>query len=156
MRSAELCYNTGMEMSHEARAEAAFLRGMNCAQAVVLAFAEDFGMDASLAAKVACGLGGGVGRTREVCGAVTGAALVLGLRYGADKSVVYPHVQDFMARFRAECGSVVCRELLAGVQVTAGGAPEPRTDEYYRKRPCVELVKLAARILDQMAEGDGR
>lgn len=139
-----------METTHEELAEAAFRRGMNCAQAVVLAFAADFGLDGDLAAKVACGLGGGVGRTREVCGAVTGAALVLGLRYGADKSVVYPHVQDFMARFRAECGSVVCRELLAGVQVTAGGAPEPRTDEYYRKRPCVELVKYAAKTLEEM------
>ena len=81
---------------------------------------------------------------------------MLGLRHGADKSVVYPHVQDFMARFRAACGSVVCRELLAGVATAPGGAPEPRTDDYYRKRPCVELVKLSARILDKMAEGAGR
>ena len=145
-----------METTHEERAEAAFRRGMNCAQAVVLAFAADYGLDEALAAKVACGLGGGVGRAREVCGAVTGAAVVLGLRHGADKSVVYPHVQDFMARFRAACGSVVCRELLAGVSTAPGGAPEPRTDDYYRKRPCVELVKLSARILDKMAEGAGR
>lgn len=137
-------------MTHEEKAETAFRRGMNCAQAVVLAFAEDFGMDEALAAKVACGLGGGVGREREVCGTVTGAAVVLGLKYGADKAVVYPQVQDFIARFRAACGSIVCRELLAGVKVTTGGAPEPRTEEYYKKRPCVELVKLSARILEEM------
>ncbi|MGN0855233.1 MAG: C-GCAxxG-C-C family protein [Kiritimatiellia bacterium] len=139
-----------MSMTHEEKAETAFMRGMNCTQAVVLAFAADFGMDEALAARVACGLGGGVGREREVCGAVSGAAIVLGLRYGEDKAVVYPHVQDFIARFRAACGSIVCRDLLAGVKVTAGGAPEPRTEAYYRKRPCVELVKLSARILDEL------
>lgn len=137
-------------MTHVEKAEALFMSGMNCSQAVFGAFAEDFGMDASTAAKVACGLGGGVGRLREVCGTVTGASLVLGLKYGADKAVVYPHVQDFCARFKAECGSIVCRELLAGVSATTGGAPEARTAEYYKKRPCVELVKLSVRLLDEM------
>lgn len=137
-------------MTHVEKAEALFLSGMNCSQAVFGAFAEDFGMDASTAAKVACGLGGGVGRLREVCGTVTGASLVLGLKYGADKAVVYPHVQDFCARFKAECGSIVCRELLAGVPATTGGAPEARTAEYYKKRPCVELVKLSVRLLEEM------
>lgn len=126
------------------------MSGMNCSQAVFGAFAEDFGMDASTAAKVACGLGGGVGRLREVCGTVTGASLVFGLKYGEDKVVVYPHVQDFCARFKAECGSIVCRELLAGVPATTGGAPEARTAEYYKKRPCVELVKLSVRLLEEM------
>ena len=137
-------------MTHIEKAEALFMSGMNCSQAVFGAFAEDFGMDASTAAKVACGLGGGVGRLREVCGTVTGASLVFGLKYGADKAVVYPRVQDFCARFKAECGSIVCRELLAGVPATTGGAPEARTAEYYKKRPCVELVKLSVRLLDEM------
>ena len=137
-------------MTHIEKAEALFMSGMNCSQAVFGAFAEDFGMDASTAAKVACGLGGGVGRLREVCGTVTGASLVFGLKYGEDKVVVYPHVQDFCARFKAECGSIVCRELLAGVPATTGGAPEARTAEYYKKRPCVELVKLSVRLLDEM------
>jgi hypothetical protein len=79
---------------------------------------------------------------------VTGAVLALGMRRGPDKDAVYPVVQDFVARFRAECGSVVCRELLAGTGATAGGAAEERTKEYYRKRPCVELVKLAAGLLE--------
>lgn len=137
-------------MTHVEKAEALFMSGMNCSQAVFGAFAEDFGMDASTAAKVACGLGGGVGRLREVCGTVTGASLVLGLKYGEDKAVVYPHVQDFCERFKAECGSIVCRELLAGVPATTGGAPEARTAEYYKKRPCVELVKLSVRLLEEM------
>ena len=136
-------------MTKVEKAEELFKSGMNCSQAVFCAFADEFGMDSETAAKVSSGLGGGVGRTREVCGAVTGAALVLGMRHGPDKNAVYPSVQDFIAKFKAECGSVVCRELLAGTGATAGGAAEERTKEYYRKRPCVELVKLAAGFLEE-------
>ena len=134
-------------MTREEKAEALFASGLNCAQSVFGAFADEFGMDADLAARVSCGLGGGVGRLREVCGAVTGGALVLGMRHGPDKTAVYPRVQDFAAAFRREAGSVVCRDLLAGTGATAGGAPEARTAAYYAKRPCAELVKLAVRLL---------
>ncbi len=143
-------------MTHEEKAESLFRSGMNCSQAVFGAFAADFGVDESLAAKIACGLGGGVGREREVCGTVSGASLVFGLKYGEDKAVVYPYVQEFCRRFKAECGSIVCRELLAGVGATTGGAPEARTEQYYRKRPCVELAKLSARILDDMLAEEAR
>ena len=136
-------------MTREEKSEELFRSGMNCSQSVFCAFADEFGMDADTAAKVACGLGGGVGRLREVCGAVTGAALVLGMRHGPEKTVAYPHVQAFAEKFRAECGSIVCRELLAGTGATQGGKPDERTKEYYRKRPCVELVKLAARLLEE-------
>lgn len=136
-------------MTKPERAVELFKGGMNCSQAVFCAFAEDFGMDAETAAKVSCGLGGGVGRMREVCGTVTGAALVLGMKYGPDKTAAYTKVQDFCAKFKAECGSIVCRELLAGTGATTGGAPDARTAEYYKKRPCAELVKLAARLLDE-------
>ncbi len=136
--------------SREAKAEVYFREGLNCAQAVFCAFADEFGIDPELAKRISCGLGGGVGRQREVCGTVTGASLVLGLRHGSDKSVVYPFVQDFCVRFRAETGSIVCRELLAGTGATTGGVPEARTPAYYRKRPCVDLVKLAVRILEEM------
>ena len=136
-------------MDRAEKAEALFLSGCNCAQAVFAAFADEFGMDETTAQKVSCGLGGGVGRLREVCGAVTGATLVLGMRLGPDKADVYPAVQDFCARFKAECGSIVCRELTAGTGATAGGQAEARTPEYYKKRPCVELVKLAAALLEK-------
>jgi len=136
-------------MTRKEKAEELFRSGMNCSQAVFCAFADEFGMDQETASKVSSGLGGGVGRTREVCGTVTGAALVLGMRHGPDKNAVYPAVQDIVAKFKAECGSVVCRELLAGTGATAGGAAEERTKEYYRKRPCVELVKLAAGFLEE-------
>lgn len=128
-------------------AEMLFVSGLNCAQSVFCAFADEFGMDLETAKKVSCGLGGGVGRLREVCGAVTGATLVLGMRHGPDKNDVYPKVQDFCARFKEKCGSIVCRELLSGTGATQGGAAEARTPDYYKKRPCVELVKLAVELL---------
>ena len=129
------------------RAEELFKSGLNCAQAVFCAFADEFGMDDETARRVSCGLGGGVSRMREVCGTVTGAALVLGMRHGPDKAVTYPFVQDFCAKFKAETGSIVCRELLAGTGATTGGAPEERTEMYYRKRPCVNLMRLSAELL---------
>lgn len=128
-------------------AEMLFVSGLNCAQSVFCAFADEFGMDLETAKNVSCGLGGGVGRLREVCGAVTGATLVLGMRHGPDKNDVYPKVQDFCARFKEKCGSIVCRELLSGTGATQGGAAEARTPDYYKKRPCVELVKLAVELL---------
>ena len=127
-----------------------FKTGACCSQAVFCAFAEDFGMDADTAMKVSAGLGGGVGRMREVCGAVTGATLALGMKYGPDKAAVYPHVQELCARFKAECGSIVCRELLDGTGASQGGAPEARTEAYYRKRPCAEMVRLAAELAAQV------
>ena len=130
------------------RAEELFRNGLNCAQAVFCAFAGDFGMDEATARKVACGLGGGVGRLREVCGAVTGAALVLGLRHGPDKAPVYEQVQALAAAFKQRMGTYICREHLAGTGATTGGAPSPRTDEYYRVRPCAELVRAAAELLE--------
>ena len=127
-----------------------FKTGACCSQAVFCAFAEEFGMDPDTAMKVSAGLGGGVGRMREVCGAVTGVTLALGLKYGPDKAAVYPHVQELCARFKAECGSIVCRELLDGTGATQGGSPEARTEAYYRKRPCAEMVRLAAELAAQV------
>ena len=141
-------YTVDMEKSD--KAVELFKTGACCSQAVFCAFAEDFGMDAETAMKVSAGLGGGVGRMREVCGAVTGATLALGMKYGPDKAAVYPHVQELCARFKAECGSIVCRELLDGTGATQGGSPEARTDAYYRKRPCAEMVRLAAELAAQV------
>ena len=135
-------------MNRVEKAEALFTDGCNCAQAVFTAFADEFGLDEELAKRLACGLGGGVGRMREVCGAVSAAAMVIGMRLGPDKMKAYPVIQDFCAKFKAEAGSIVCRDLLEGMGATTGGAPEARTPSYYAKRPCVELVKLAASLLE--------
>jgi len=134
-------------MNRIEKAEGLFRSGCNCSQAVFAAFADEFGLDEELAKRVACGLGGGVGRMREVCGAVSAAAMVLGMRHGPDKSAAYAAIQEFGRKFRETTGSVVCRELLEGTGATTGGAPETRTAGYYGKRPCVELVKLAASLL---------
>ena len=131
------------------KAEKLFKGGLNCAQSVFTAYADEFGLDEELAKKVSCGLGGGVGRMREVCGAVSAAAMVIGMRLGPDKTAAYPAIQDFCAKFKAETGSIVCRELLSGTGATTGGAPEERTQAYYSTRPCVELVKLAATLLEE-------
>lgn len=139
-------------MDRAEEAASLFRGGCNCAQAVFAAFADEFGLDEGFAKRIACGLGGGVGRQREVCGAVLAATMVIGLRHGPDKELAYPAVQGFCAAFKEKCGSIVCRELLKGTGATSGGAPEPRTPGYYAKRPCVELVKLAASLLD----GEGK
>ena len=142
---------------HAELARSLFLQGYNCAQAVVCAFGDITGLDIDAAARMASSFGGGLGRLREVCGTVSGAALVLGIAKGyADptdfeaKKAHYHLVQEFARRFREQNGSIVCRELLSGVSATSGGDPEARTPEYYQKRPCPNLAWQAAHILDEM------
>lgn len=142
---------------HAELARSLFLQGYNCAQAVVCAFGDVTGLDIDAAARMASSFGGGLGRLREVCGTVSGAALVLGIAKGyADptdfeaKKAHYHLVQEFARRFREQNGSIVCRELLSGVSATSGGVPEARTPEYYQKRPCPNLAWQAAHILDEM------
>lgn len=140
------------------RAAELFKSGKNCSQALFVAFAEAQGLDTELASRISAGLGGGVGRMREVCGAVTGATLALGFVYGEDKNGVYDKVQKLCAAFKAQTGSIVCREMLAaakGGNVEVGGKAEARSAEYYRKRPCVELVRLAAELLAAELPEDG-
>ena len=144
---------------HAQLARSLFLQGYNCSQAVFCAFCDVTGLEIDAAARMASSFGGGLGRLREVCGTVSGAALVLGMTRGyadpkdyAAKKVHYALVQEFARRFREANGSIVCRELLRGVNVTEGGDPERRTAEYYRKRPCPNLAYCAAEILDGMLE----
>ena len=104
-------------------AKSYFMKGYNCSQAVVLAFADRTGFDEPTSAKLASSFGGGFGRMREVCGTFSGMVLVLGLLYGydaanetetANKKLHYARVQALAERFRAEFGSIICRELLTG------------------------------------------
>ena len=139
------------------RAKELFMKGYNCSQAVACAFTELTGQDEETMARLSSSFGGGLGRMREVCGAVSGAAMVLGLRKGfsdpkdaAAKKEHYQLIRQFAARFKEENGSVICRELLSGVPVTPGGDPEERTPEFYKKRPCAELVYLAAEITEEL------
>ncbi len=144
-------------MDHAEQAKQLFLQGYNCAQSVVCAFEDVTGLDRAAGARLSASFGGGMGRLREVCGTVSGALLVLGIACGYDdprdpeaKRRHYHLVQEFARRFRETNGSIVCRELLQGVQVTPGSDPEERTPEYYAKRPCPRLAWEAARILDEM------
>ena len=153
-----------------------FIFGCNCAQAVLLAFSDVTGLDSDIAMRLASSFGGGMGRMREVCGAVSASLMVLGLVCGydadaptekADKAAHYARVQELAARFRAAQGSIVCREILAlrAEKLRAEGAdgerdaqmdamastdptPTPRTEDYYRARPCVAVVECAAELLD--------
>ena len=143
--------------THGDLAEKLFREGYNCSQAVLLAFSDVTGLDNETAAKVASGFGGGLGRMREVCGAVSGAAMVLGLVRGYSdskdfnaKKAQYNLVQEFAKRFKEKNGSIICRELLSGVKTSKGLDPEARTDTYYKKRPCPLLVRDAADILDEL------
>ena len=148
-------------IDHADLARELFMKGYNCAQAVFCAFGDMTGLDIDTAAKLASSFGGGLGRLREVCGTVSGAALVLGIVRGYStpgdqevKAAHYRTVQEFARRFSEQNGSIICRELLAGTGATTGGEPEPRTPDFYKKRPCPELAWCAARILDQMLNGD--
>lgn len=139
------------------RARGYFLEGYNCAQAVVMAFDDVMGMDAAMLARLATSFGGGMGRMREVCGTVSGMAMVAGAiepsanpKNMSERQANYALVQSFANRFRSENGDIVCRRLL-GLEPMAERAetamPSERTAEYYKKRPCVEYVASAARIV---------
>ena len=144
-------------MDHGEKAKRLFLEGYNCAQAVLCAFEDEIGQDRTLLAKMASSFGGGMGRLREVCGAVSGALMAIGLIRGYSdpkdfdgKKEQYAFVQEFARRFREQNGSIVCRELLSGVAVKEGTEPEKRTDDYYKKRPCPDLIYCAAHIAEEM------
>lgn len=127
------------------RAIELFMEGKNCSQAVFAAFAPDLGLSEEMALAVSIGLGGGVGRMREVCGAISGSAMVVGLKYPElDKTEVYQLVRQIMDEFKKTNHSIVCKELLGLVEAEKSSAPEARTPEYYQKRPCVKIVEDAA------------
>lgn len=148
------------EQNGKSRAERAvetFYEGYNCAQSVFVAYADLFGMERETALKMSSAMGAGVGRMREVCGAVSSMALLAGLKAGnADpedeeaKERVYALVQRLSERFRTENGSIICRELLGiALGVQEGAKPSPRTKAYYASRPCPKLIACAARIIEE-------
>lgn len=143
------------------RAKELFEQGYNCCQSVAVAFASEMGLSEEMAARLASGFGGGMGRLREVCGAVSGMVLVSGMLHGysdpkarEEKKELYARVQRLAAQFREQNGSIVCRELLGLEKAEGSPVPSPRTAEYYRKRPCGELIRLAASILEQDQQDD--
>ena len=143
-------------MTKKEKAIALFKEGHNCSQAVLLAFAEDLGLDPVTAIKIATPFGGGMGRMREVCGAFSGLLMVAGLKYAsADpkdpkaKAEHYALVQKLAEEFKKQNGSIICRELL-GLTAPQDPTPEPRTQQYYQKRPCADMVGSATEILENL------
>ena len=150
---------TVCEKSRGDRARELFREGYNCSQAVTLAFAEELearGISREMAAGLASSFGGGLGRLREVCGCVSGRALVCGALEGytdpkaaVEKQDHYKKIQELVTTFKNENGSYICRELLAGINTDTNPVPEARTESYYKKRPCAELAACAADILER-------
>lgn len=143
-----------------------FLKGYNCSQSVVAAFAPQLGLTEETALRLSAGFGAGIGRMREVCGAFCGVVTVLSMVYAdptdpKDKSRMYTLVQQAAEQYRARNGgSIICRELLAkaGAAPAGGTAAEERTADYYKKRPCPELCRLCADLCTEFiaAHPEGR
>lgn len=162
-----------MEARRE-RAKELFLEGYNCSQAVFVAYADKYGLDKELALRLSASFGGGMGRMREVCGAVSGMMMVAGMETGQvkprdaeSKKANYDMVQKLAKRYKEEYGSIICKELLGlvpmhGQEKKDGDGnelkiaeftdtrPEARTEEYYKKRPCLEQIQKACDILDEI------
>lgn len=143
-------------MTRAEQAMALFKAGYNCAQAVACAYEDVLQMDRDTIARLVSSFGGGFGRMREVCGAVSGMVFVLGALTGyadpaaqEEKVAHYANVQKLCKAYEAENGSIVCRELLGLDHKADDPVAERRTAAYYKKRPCVELVGCAAGILEQ-------
>lgn len=138
--------------NYAAYAAELFENGYNCAQAVTVAFCDVTGLEPKAAAAMSSSFGGGMGRMREVCGAVSGMLLVAGILYGYDapgddsaKAAHYQRVQQMAEHFRQEAGSIICRDILKNPP--SDPSPTPRSEEFYRMRPCTRMVYLAAEIL---------
>ena len=142
-------------MDHSYKAAELFMNDCNCAQAVMVAFCDVTGLDEEFASRLASGFGGGMGRMREVCGAVSGMVMVLDILYGytdpgeedCSKAAHYALVQELAEQFRQEAGSILCRDILDNPPSDPN--PTPRTEDYYKTRPCAHMVMTAARILDK-------
>ncbi len=152
------------KINHAEKAKSLFESGYNCCQAVLCAYADELGIDETTALKIASSFGGGMGRLREVCGAVSGMFMVCGLRDGytnidgvnahEEKMSHYERIQELARKFINENGSIICRELLGLAPKKSSldmdsPVPEKRSDEYYKKRPCAELVAMAASFLEK-------
>lgn len=146
-------------MTREEKAREYFIKGYNCAQSVVLAFEDLIPIDKETLINLSAGFGGGFGRTRNLCGAVSAMAIVLGVlqdkSFGDDKEEIanskkeiYKRISDLDAQFKEINGSDNCAVLLANVKnLTAGSVPEERTEKYYKVRPCVKFVEDSVKLI---------
>ena len=151
-------------MSRAEKAKAYFQEGYACSQAVALAFSDLVSVREEELIKLSLPFGGGMGRLRLTCGAVSGMGIILGLIFAEaentpeNKKNVYAITQELCGKFKEENKSLICGELLEGVKIPVeiGGEAEARTQEYYKKRPCAELVYSAAEILEEYLRSKGK
>ena len=140
-------------MDHTKQAAELFENGYNCAQSIAVAFSDVTGISPEASARMISAFGGGMGRMREVCGAVSGMFMVVSSLYGYDspnpaaQKELYTIVQQLADQFRQEAGSIICREILANPP--SDPKPTPRTPDFYKLRPCTRMVVLAASLLDE-------
>lgn len=147
-------------MTHAEKARDLFLKGYNCSQAVFIAYCDLTGLDERNAALIASSFGGGMGRMREVCGAVSGMLMTAGVLYGYDdpnasgeKAAHYARVQELAGRFKERNSSIICRDILGRIAEDKSFIPQERNEKYYSTRPCAKMVYDAAEILEQYISG---
>ena len=143
-------------MTHAEKGAQYFCDGYNCSQSVVLAYCDDLKLDKELALKMSSSFGGGMGKLREVCGAVSGMVMTLGYLYGYDdpkatdeKKEHYARVRALIEKFSSKCGHYICRELLGEEGKDNSPVAEKRSEAYYKTRPCAELCSIAAGLVDE-------
>ena len=149
---------------HSDKGEQLFRAGYNCAQSVFGAFSDTTGIDFNTAVKMSASFGGGFGRLREVCGAACGMTLVYGCLFGYTapddyeaKKTNYAGERELMETFREQNGSIICRDILGDLaNEETGGAPTPRTEEFYTKRPCIKCIRTACDALDRYIISKGQ
>lgn len=148
-------------MNRVEKAKELFKSGYNCAQAVAGAYSDLFGMDNTEAMRFAEGFGGGMGRMRMTCGAVTAMFMLAGLKMSKGeandtdtRTEIYQKVRDMAAEFEGNNGSIVCADLLGLNKAEESAKPEERTAAYYKKRPCVECVGECAEIVEKYLLND--
>lgn len=147
-------------MDRREKAQKLFLSGYNCSQAVAIAFSDLVGIDEQTMCRLSSTFGGGFGRLREICGAVSGAGIILGLLYYDNnpnnkkaKAEHYKRVQEFAKAFKEINGSYICGELLDGkINVNKDPNPDERNAEYFKIRPCVKMVDDAVKLLNEYIE----
>jgi C_GCAxxG_C_C family probable redox protein len=149
-------------INHVEKAKELFKEGYNCAQSVFAAFCDEMNIERDVALKISSSFGGGMGKMREVCGAVSGMFMVAGALYGYDdpknaqiKAAHYARIQELAKHFRENNRTIVCRELLGLEQKNESSVPTERNNEFYKKRPCGELVEDAARIMEDYIKNKG-
>lgn len=143
-------------MTHAEKARELFLEGYSCSQAVFIAYCDLTGIDEKTAALIASSFGGGMGRMREVCGAVSGMFMTAGILYGYDdpsatseKTAHYARIQELARRFKERNTSIICRDILGKIAADKSFIPQERNEKYYSTRPCAKMVYDAAEILEQ-------